>query len=93
MAIHQFALIELGDNRTLDETAILNFRRLPERHGLTKSIFADVNALLADKGITLRSWILVDANIIDAPPPATYQSGPRNPEMSSTKKGNDCMAG
>lgn len=93
MAIHQVAVIELGDDRTPDDTTIPNFRRLPERHGLTKSMFADVNALLADKGITLRARILVDANIIDAPPPATNKSGPRDPEMSSTKKANDCMAG
>lgn len=78
-AMRRFAGIELGDDRIPDETTILNFRHLLERHGLTEAIFADVNAHLADKGITLRSGTLVDATIIDAP--------------SSTKKGNDWYFG
>ena len=66
-AMRRLAGIELGDDRIPDETTILNFRHLLERHGLTEAIFADVNAHLADKGITLRSGTLVDATIIDAP--------------------------
>jgi transposase, IS5 family len=66
-AMRRFAGIELGDDRIPDETTILNFRHLLERHGLTEAIFADVNAHLADKGITLRSGTLVDATIIAAP--------------------------
>src|SRR5680860_644547 len=63
----RFAGIELGDDRIPDETTILNFHHLLERHGLTKAIFAEVNAHLADNGITLRSGTLVDATIIVAP--------------------------
>jgi IS5 family transposase len=66
-AMRHFAGIELGDDRIPDETTILNFRHLLERHGLTEALFAAVNAHLADKGITLRSGTLVDATIIDAP--------------------------
>ncbi len=51
-AMRCFAGIELGDDRSPDEATILNFRHLLERHGLTEAIFADVNAHLADKGIT-----------------------------------------
>jgi IS5 family transposase len=87
-AIRRFAGIELGDDRIPDETTILNFRHLLERHGLTEAIFADVNAHLADKGITLRSGTLVDATIIDAPSSTKNKAGARDPEMSSTKKGN-----
>jgi hypothetical protein len=54
-AMRRLAGIEPGDDRIPDETAILSFRHLPERHGLTEAIFADVNAHQADKGITLRS--------------------------------------
>jgi transposase, IS5 family len=39
----------------MDETTILNFHHLLERHGLTEAIFADVKAHLAEKGIGLRS--------------------------------------
>ncbi|TCP39290.1 DDE family transposase [Rhodovulum marinum] len=87
-AMRRFAGIELGDGRIPDETTILNFRHLLERHGLTEAIFADVNAHLADKGITLRSGTLVDATIIDAPSSTKNKAGARDPEMSSTKKGN-----
>jgi transposase, IS5 family len=57
-------------------------------HGLTETIFADVNAHLAEKGITLRSGTLVDATIIDAPSSMKNKPTARDPEMSSTKKGN-----
>ena len=92
-AMRRFAGIELGDDRIPDETTILNFRHLLERHGLTEAIFADVNAHLADKGITLRSGTLVDATIIDAPSSTKNQAKARDPEMSSTKKGNDWYFG
>ena len=92
-AMRRFAGIELGDDRIPDETTILNFRHLLERHGLTQAIFAEVNAHLADKGITLRSGTLVDATIIDAPSSTKNTAGARDPEMSSTKKGNDWYFG
>ena len=92
-AMRRFAGIELGDDRIPDETTILNFRHLLERHGLTEAIFADVNAHLADRGITLRSGTLVDATIIDAPSSTKNKAGARDPEMSSTKKGNDWFFG
>jgi IS5 family transposase len=87
-AMRRFAGIELGDDRIPDETTILNFRHLLERHGLTEALFAEVNRHLADKGITLRSGTLVDATIIDAPSSTKNETKTRDPEMSSTKKGN-----
>jgi len=92
-AMRRFAGIELGDDRSPDETTILNFRHLLERHGLTQAIFADVNAHLSDKGITLRSGKLIDATIIDAPSSTKNKAKARDPEMSSTKKGNDWYFG
>jgi hypothetical protein len=47
-AMRRFAGIELGDDRIPNETTILNFRHLLERHGLTEALFAQVNAHLAD---------------------------------------------
>jgi IS5 family transposase len=85
-AMRRFAGIELGDDRIPDKTTILNFRHLLERHELTEALFAEVNAHLADKGITLRSGALVDATIIDAPSSTKNKSKARDPEMSSTKK-------
>ena len=92
-AMRGFAGIELGDDRIPDETTILNFRHLLERHGLSEAIFADVNAHLADKGISLRSGTLVDATIINAPSSTKNKGRARDPETSSTKKGSDWYFG
>lgn len=54
-AMRRFAGIESGDDCIPDETT-LKFRQL-----LSEALFAEVNAHLADKGITLRSGRLVDA--------------------------------
>ena len=79
--MRRFAEIELGDDRSPDETTILNFCHLLERYGLSESIFEIVNAHLAEKCITLRSGTLVDATIIDAPSSNKNKAGTRNPEM------------
>jgi IS5 family transposase len=92
-AMCRFAGIELGDDRIPDETTILNFRHLLEKHQLTEKLFAEVNGHLADQGITLRSGTLVDATIIDAPSSTKNKARARDPEMSSTKKGNDWFFG
>ena len=92
-AMRQFAGIELGDDRIPDETTILNFRHLLEKHQLTEKLFAEVNGHLADQGITLCSGTLVDATIIDAPSSTKNEAKTRDPEMSSTKKGNEWYFG
>ena len=51
--------------------------------------FAEVDAHLAEKGITLRSGTLVDATIIDTQSSTKNKAHARDPEMSSTTKGND----
>ena len=92
-AMRRFAGIELGDDRIPEQTTILNFRHLLERHGLTEVIFAEVHVHLADRGITLRSGTLVDATTMDAPSSSKNKAGARDSEMSSTKKGNDWYFG
>ncbi len=92
-AMRRPAGIELGDARIPDETTILNVRHLLERFGLTKLILADVNAHLADKGITLLPGTRVDATIIDAPSSTKKTAKARDPEMSSKKKGDDWCFG
>jgi len=92
-AMRRFVGLELGEDRIPDETTILNFRHLLERHALTEAIFGEVNAYLAENGVTLRSGTLVDATIIDAPSSTKNKAKARDPEMSSTKKGNDWYFG
>lgn len=87
-SMRRFAGIELGESPVPDETTILNFRRLLERHELTEAMFESVNRLLADQRLLLRSGTLVDATIISAPSSTKNEDRRRDPEMTSTKKGD-----
>ena len=65
--MRRFAGIELISDRIPDETTILSFRHLLEKHGLGEQIFDTVKALLADRGVTMRQGTIVDATLIAAP--------------------------
>lgn len=71
-----------------DETTILNFRCLLEKHQLAVALFMQVNTHLARKGLSLRTGTIVDATIINAPSSTKNGDGKRDPEMHQTKKGN-----
>ena len=76
-----------------DETTILNFRHLLERHGLAAKLLQVVNRHLRDNRLLLRTGTIVDATIIDAPSSTKNSSGTRDPEMHQTKKGNQWFFG
>ena len=67
---------------------MLKFRHLLARHDLTKRLFVEVNALLAERGAFLREGTMVDATIIAAAPSTKNKAKERDPEMHQTKKGN-----
>ena len=48
-----------GIDNIPDETTILNFRHLLERHNLSKAIFEEVKAILAAKGLLLKEGSVV----------------------------------
>ena len=50
-----------------DETTILHFRHLLERHQLGMALFATINAHLAARGLQVREGTIVDSTIISAP--------------------------
>ena len=50
-----------------DETTILHFRHLLERHGLGESLLEEINGHLESQGLKLREGTIVDATIIAAP--------------------------
>ena len=83
-----FAGLELGRDAIPDETTILNFRHLLERHELTKAVFAAVSELLEARGALLRGGTIVDATLIAASPSTKNEAQKRDPEMRSSKKGN-----
>jgi IS5 family transposase len=72
-----------------DETTILKFRHLLEKHELGKAIFKEVNHHLKREGLMLREGSIVDATIISAPTSTKNKEGKRDPEMHQTKKGNE----
>jgi IS5 family transposase len=92
-SMRTFCGLELGRNAIPDETTILNFRHLLERHALTKAIFAAVAEHLEAKGEMLRGGTIVDATLIAASPSTKNRQHKRDPEMSSSKKGNQWYFG
>ena len=76
-----------------DETTILRFRHLLEKHGLTKGIFDAIKWLLEEKQLFLRSGTIVDATIISAPSSTKNATKKRDPEMKQTRKGNNWFFG
>ena len=88
-SVRRFAGIELGEEEIPDETTILNFRHLLEKHGLTEKLLAEVNEYLSEKKLLLREGTIVDATLIAAPSSTKNRDKKRDGEMSSTKKGNN----
>jgi len=91
-SMRQFARLSLLE-AIPDETTILNFRHLLERHALAAKLLEAVNCHLQGKGLLLRQGTIVDATIIDAPSSTKNRSGTRDPEMHQTKKGNQWFFG
>jgi IS5 family transposase len=87
-SMRRFARVELGEDTVPDESTILRFRHLLEEYDLTKAIFAEIGALLQEKGLLLKQGTIVDATIISAPSSTKNRSRSRDPEMRQTKKGN-----
>ena len=92
-SMRSFAGLELGRDVIPDETTILNFRHLLERHELTKAVFAAVAEHLAAKGELLRGGTIVDATLIAASPSTKNKDGKRDPQRRSSKKGNQWYFG
>jgi IS5 family transposase len=88
-SMRRFAGIELAEDAVPDETTILRFRHLLEKHHVTEAIFAQVRTLLEHKRLLLKSGTIVDATIIEAPPSTKNAERARDPEMHQTRKGKD----
>src|ERR1700761_2359098 len=87
-ALRGFAGIELNRDPVPDATTVLHFRHWLEKHELTKSLFDEVSAMLAERGLLMRQGTIVDATIIAAPASTKNKEKARDPEMHQTKKGN-----
>lgn len=76
-----------------DETTILKFRHLLEKHRLGSKMFDEIKKHLEEQGLILKEGTIVDASIISAPKSTKNQDGKRDPEMHQTKKGNEWFFG
>ena len=70
-----------------DETTILNFRHLLEKHNLTAVLLDEINARLKNEGLLVSRGTMVDASIIHAPSSTKNQGQSRDPQMHQTRKG------
>ena len=84
--VRHFTGISLS--KVADETTILNFRHLLERHGLGQVLFESIKEHLAEAGLILKEGTIVDASIIEAPASTKNRKRERDPEMKQTRKGN-----
>lgn len=89
----EFAGLGGWDERLPDESTILRFRHVLEKHKLAVQILQTVNDLLSAKGMMLRSGTVVDATLIAAPSSTKNSSGERDPEMKQSRKGQQWYFG
>ena len=92
-SMRRFAGIDLETDAVPDETTILHFRHLLEKHKLKEKLFEQTQHYLTEKGLMLREGTIVDATIINAPSSTKNREGKRDREMKQTKKGNQWYFG
>lgn len=80
-------------SRLPDESTILRFRHRLEKHKLAEQILAMVNELLTQRGLLLKTGTVVDATLIAAPTSTKNKDKARDPDMHSSKKGNQWYFG
>ena len=93
LAMRSFVGIDLGREPVPDETTVMRFRHLLETHQLGERVFAEVCAVLQQRGLRLSKGTIVDATIIAAPSSTKNADGERDPEMHQTKKGQQWYFG
>jgi transposase, IS5 family len=90
--LREFAQLE-EFSRLPDESTILRFRHRLEKYKLAEQILATVNELLTQRGLLLKAGTVVDATLIAAPSSTKNKDHNRDPEMHSSKKGEQMYFG
>jgi IS5 family transposase len=93
ITMRQFAGVQTDDDVIPDETSVLNFRRLLERHQLTERVLTEINAHLSERGLFVGRGTIVDATIINAPSSTKNAEKKRDPQMHQTRKGKQWYFG
>jgi len=92
-SLRRFVGIDLGVERVPDETTVLKFRHLLEKHDLGKKLFAEVGQVLQASGFQVKTGTIVDATLIGAPSSTKNADKKRDPEMHQTRKGQQWYFG
>jgi IS5 family transposase len=92
-SMRRFVGIDLGREPAPDETTVLKFRHRLEAHNLDERLFGIMAEYLQENGIKVGTGTIVDATIIQAPSSTKNREHARDPEMHSTKKGNQWYFG
>jgi transposase, IS5 family len=92
-SMRRFAGLDLHTDAVPDETTILHFRHLLEKHQLTEKLFEQTRRYLIDKGMMVREGTIVDATILNAPSSTKNKDNARDKDMKQTKKGNQWYFG
>jgi IS5 family transposase len=85
--LRRFAGVDLGVAPAPDETTVLRFRPLLEKHNLCGAMLDAVNRHLEAKGIRIATGTIVDATILHAPSSTRNEAGKRDPAMHQTRQG------
>ncbi len=83
--MRRFAVIDMIIDRIPDETTILAFRHLLEKHNLGEQILKTVKTHLNEPGMATEQGTIIDANLIAAPSSTNTKAGEQDPEMHQTK--------
>ena len=92
-AMRNFMGLDFAVEQVPDATTLLGFRHLMEKHDLGKKLFDAQNEIFEQQGLIMRGGSIVDATLIAAPSSTKNAAGERDPEMHSTKKGNQWYFG
>jgi len=93
ITMRQFAGVSTDEDVIPDETSILNFRRLLEKHQLTERLLTEINTHLSERGLLVGKGTIVDATIINAPSSTKNEKKKRDPQMHQTRKGKQWYFG
>jgi IS5 family transposase len=89
----EFAGLDNWNTRLPDESTILRFRHLLEKHKLAGADPGDGQRPATPQGLLLKAGTVVDATLISAPSSTKNATGERDPEMHQSKKGNQWYFG
>lgn len=87
LSFQRFLRLDPLTQQVPDESTVLHFRHLLEKHHLTEAIFARVRTQLEQRGLLVKSGTIVDATILAASGSTKNAGQQRDPEMKSTQKG------